>query len=269
MKFLSILVVLFLIFGNAIASGENINKKLTEIKWITEEYPPFSYIDKTDGQLKGVMVDILVEVWKKTGLKKSRNDIIIHPWARGIIILEKDPLVCLFGMGISKKRQEKYKFVSSISPGVYGLIAKKSKNYHFDSIEEVNNILEGNGRVIGVVREDFGGKNFVERGGNSALLYKVSSPNQLVKMLALNRFEMIAFGELPAITIMEKENVDPDKYELIVVSKRIISGYAFNKKVDPRIIQVLQKAMDKVIKEGISDKIFNRYIKRLDRSTKD
>ena len=243
-------------------------KKLDQVVWITEQYPPFSYLDDKDGQIKGLMVEILLEMWKKVGLKKSKKDIIIHPWARGIALLENDPRVCLFGMGITKERQMKYKFVTSISPGVHGLIAKKTKGYHFSSIEAVNKAFSGKSHVIGVIRGDFGEKNFLEQGGNPHLLFKVSSGRQLIKMLEMDRLEMIAFGELPAISIMMRENINYREYEIPIVSNELRSGFAFHKNVDPAVLIVLQQAMDEVTREGIADRFMKTYLQRLDLSQK-
>ncbi len=264
-RILTVLVVSLLIAGSVFGQESHL-KKLDQMVWITEHYPPFSYIDNKDGQLKGLMVDILLEMWKKVGLRKTTKDILVYPWARGVVNLEDDPQVCLFGMGITKERTKKYKFVISISPGVHGLIAKKIKGYHFSSIESVNKAFSGKRGVIGVVRDDYGEKNFLEQGGNPELLYQVSGGRQLIKMLEIDRLEMIAFGELPAISIMEQENIDISEYEIPIISNELISGFAFNKNVEPAVLIVLQNAMDEVKSEGFADRIMRTYINRLDLS---
>ncbi len=269
MKFLITLILSFSILGSVLAQDASIQNKLKQIKWITEPYPPFSYKDDKDNTLKGIMIDILIEIWKEAGLKKERKDIEIYPWARGVNMLDHDPLVCLFGMGITKKRMEKYKFVSPFSPGVYGIIAKKSKNYHFKSFDELNKKFKDKSQVIGVIRNDYGSKIFVEYGGNPDLLYNSSVGDQLVRMLARDRLEMISFGELPTIANMKKEKIDYKEYEIVLISQKIISGYAFNKKVDPHVLNTLQAAFDKIVKKGITKNILNSYIDHLDRSTAD
>jgi len=269
MKFLITLILSLFLLGTTQAQEGHIQNKLEQIKWITEPYPPFSYIDNRDNKLKGIMIDILVEIWREAGLKKEREDIGIYPWARGVYMLEHDPLVCLFGMGITQKRKEKYKFVSSISPGVYGIIAKKSKNYHFNSFEELNDKFKDKSQVIGVVRNDYGSKIFLEYGGNPDLLYNITYGDQLIRMLASDRLEMISFGELPTISNMKKEKIDSKDYEIVLVSKKIISGYAFNNKVDPLVLKTLQDAFDKIVKKGITHDILSAYIDQLDRSSRD
>ncbi len=269
MKLLMVLFLSLSILGTSLAQETHILNKLEQIKWITESYPPFSYIDNKDNKLKGVMIDILVEIWKEVGLQRERADIDIYPWARGVHMLENDPLVCLFGMGITQDRKEKYKFVGSISPGIYGIIAKKSRNYHFNSFDELNNKFKDKGQTIGVVRNDYGSKIFLEYGGNPDLLYRISNGAQLVRMLALDRLEMISFGELPTISNMNKERIDYKDYEIVLVSKEITSGYAFNKNIDPIVLNILQSAFDELVKKGVTKDILNTYLEQIDRSVKD
>ena len=102
MKYVPILILSLFITGSVFGQDYPTLKKLEKIEWITEQYPPLNYIDGKDGQLKGYMVDILIEIWKTLGLKRSRTDIITAPWARGIKMLKKSPNVCLFSMGINK-----------------------------------------------------------------------------------------------------------------------------------------------------------------------
>ncbi len=109
----------------------------------------------------------------------------------------------------------------------------------------------------------------MEYGGNPDLLYSISHGDQLVQMLARDRLEMISFGELPTISNMKKEKIDYKDYEIVLVSKKIISGYAFNNKVDPLVLNTLQAAFDKIVKKGIIKDILSTYIDRIDRSAKD
>ena len=55
-------------------------KQIEALDWMTEEYPPFNYVDK-DGKLQGITVDILIEVFKKVGVQLTRDDLKVLPWA--------------------------------------------------------------------------------------------------------------------------------------------------------------------------------------------
>jgi len=53
-------------------------KQIEALDWMTEEYPPFNYVDK-DGKLQGITVDILIEVFKKVGVQLTREDLKVLP----------------------------------------------------------------------------------------------------------------------------------------------------------------------------------------------
>ncbi len=256
-------MIFFLLMAGDVFGQTKVLEKIEKVVWITEHYPPFSYVDGKDGRLKGLMVDILLEMWKRVGLKRTTGDILVYPWARGIRDLENNTNTCLFGMGISREREKKYKFVVSISPGFHGLIAKKTKGYSFNSMNEVNREFRGQKGVIGVVKDDFGETNFLELGGEPALLYQVSNGKQLVKMLARGRLEMMAYNEFAAITLMKKNRIDHNDFVISMASRRVVSGYAFNKKVDMDIIKELQKAMDDMLRDGVADRLLNKHLDRL------
>jgi len=243
------IVFVLTLFGSAF--GNDIN----EIKWITENYPPFNYVDD-EGELRGVTIDILMEIWEKVGLKKTKKDIEVLPWARGMLILKNDDTTCLFGMGINESRKKKFIFVGSIPNVNRGIIAKKSKNYSFNSLSEINSGF-GDSK-IGVVRDDIGQIVFLEQGGNPRLLYQVVSGENLVLMLKLDRIEAIVYGDIPAYKLMKKVKIDYAAYEMFYVFSKGVSGYAFNKKTDPEIIRKLQQAYDELYRDGIVMRISYR-----------
>ncbi len=252
-----ILSIIF-IFYSLTLFGEN----LEDIKWITESYPPSNYIDEK-GELKGFTVDILIEMWRVVGLNKAKSDILVYPWARGLHNLEKSNNICLFGMGINEKRMDKYSFVGRIPTVTRCLIAKKSKNYRFNSIEEFNSRISKS--RIGAVRDDIGGEMFLNNGGKKDLLLYVSKGDQLVKMISAGRVDVIAFADIHFYKLLRKYGLNRSDYEIVYTYSKGISGagYAFNKKTDPEVIKKLQSAFDILWKDGTVMRIRNKYLDAL------
>jgi polar amino acid transport system substrate-binding protein len=244
------IVLLFALSGSVF--GNDLNK----IQWITEDYPPFNYVDD-EGELRGFIIDILIEIWKKTGLKKTKKDIEVMPWARGMLMLKHDSNTCLFGMGINEVRKQEYIFVGSIPNVTQGLIAKRSKHYVFNSISDINDSF-GDSR-IGVVRGDIGQSSFLQQGGNPRRLHQVANGDLLILMLKLDRIDAIAFGDLVADKFMKKARIDNSDYEMVFTLYKGYSGYAFNKKADPKVIRKLQQAYDELYDDGTVMRIRNSY----------
>ena len=59
---------------------------------------------------------------------------------------------------------------------------------------------------------------------------------------------------------MNKLNMSTSDYEIILVLAKGVAGYAFNKNVNPKVVEELQKAFEELNKEGTILKIRNAYI---------
>ncbi len=251
-KSLLLLVILFSSITNA--------QSLEDIQWITEIYSPSNFVDK-QGKLKGYTVDILMKIWKKVGLKKTRKDIKVIPWARGLMMLEEDKTVCLFGMGISNDRKKKFNFLGRAPGNIRALIAKKEKKFKFNKIDEVNQKIGR--KKIGAVRGDIGGNTFLKIGGKPQLLHLVVRGNQLVKMLDIDRFDLIAFADTPTFASMREAGIAFLNYEIVLPMSTSYWGYAFNKNVNQKTLKTLQKAYDELFEDGTIMRIRNAYVNNM------
>ncbi len=227
---------------------------------MTENFPPYNYINEK-GELSGYYIEILQKIWETTGLEKAKSDIVVYPWARGIINLENSNKVCLFGMSISKNRKQKFLFVGKIPGTTICLISRKNRNYKFNTIADINRRLKKN--QIGAVRADIGGETFLSRGGKKELLYFVADGEMLVKMLRKKLVDTIAYTDIPTYKIMKKNGVNRKDFEISFSFFKGFSGFAFNKKTDPSIIKEFKDAYDKLWKNGTVMKIRNKHINNL------
>lgn len=78
-------------------SGQSVAQTPEEIVWISEQYPPFNYLDESN----------------TPHLKKSLQDIRFYPWGRAYAMAQDQKNICLFSMGYTKERE-------IISKAVYG-----------------------------------------------------------------------------------------------------------------------------------------------------
>ncbi len=248
-KILFLVLVLFSGIANA--------QSLEDILWISEDYPPSNFVDK-DGVLRGFTIDILLEMWKKVGLNRTKQDITIYPWARGINKLGSDKNICLFGISISEERKKLFKFVGGAPGNRIVLFAKKEKNYRFNSIEEVNQKF-GN-QEIGVVRDDIGEQVYLNIGGKPELLHRVTKADHLINMTELDRLELFAYADTVAFKKMSILKIPADKYEIVFQMYQAKWGYGFNKNVNPEVLKKLQKAFDELVADGTVMRIYNAYV---------
>ncbi len=79
---------------------------ITGLKYMTEIYPPFNF--EKNGQLQGVAVDFLKEVWKEIGIPEQKIEIL--PWARAYNLVQKTPNTVLFSTTRSEARENLFKW---------------------------------------------------------------------------------------------------------------------------------------------------------------
>lgn len=232
-------------------------QSIHEIEWLSENFPPFNYVDENNIP-QGLYIDILEQMWKRTGIRKSKEDIRMFPWARGIQMLDKGAGTSLFAMGMTEERLKRYKFVGPVKSINVGIIAKKSKNFRFNSISEINQTLAS--KRLGAVRDDSGHRLFVDAGGKSDLLYLSVQTDSMIRMLELDRLDAISLVNITAFWEMKEIGIDSNQYELVYLLTLLPSGFAFHKDTEQSAIDQLQDAFDSLYEEGTIKTIEDRYL---------
>ncbi|OMH26712.1 ABC transporter substrate-binding protein [Motiliproteus sp. MSK22-1] len=252
MIFLRSLFICLSLLISSIASGQTVQ----EITWMTEEYPPLNYTK--NGLRKGIFVEVLVEIWKKLGIEASADDIQVLPWARSYRILESTPGTALFAMSRTEGRESLFKWVGPINITPIGIIAKKSKNFNFQSIEQINQRIPSG--KLGVVRSDSGEHYFLDKAGSSELIDYHPTGELLIKMLDKDRVEAISYSYGTALFLMRDNNIDSSEYSLVYpLTEQGQGWFGFNRETNPKTIVLIQKALDELIVEGVIEKIQANY----------
>lgn len=252
------LIALLILLSCAEAPAQTLAEAVQQIEnmqWMTEQYPPFNYKDEQDGQLKGITVDILMEMFHKIGVKLTRDDLKILPWARSYNILLEKPGTALFSTTYTIERLQHFKFVGPIIPTQVSIIAAKSKGLEIASVEAMNRLK------IGVVRDDIGDQLIRAQGVKDQAIHPNHSAFNMVQMLDKNRLDAIAYAEDIAKHQFLQAGMDPKDYESVYVLQKSHMGYSFHKSTDPRILEPLRKALDELRADGTVDKIYARYLK--------
>lgn len=249
-----ILLTLVLLSFHCVVSAQTLN----DVTWITEEYPPYNYTE--NGQLKGVAVDVLLEVWKRVGVQKTTKDIAVYPWARGLSLMEGNQGTCLFATTITPRRKNvlTYQFVSPIPLDQREIgnhiIALKSKHITITSPEDLKKYR------IGVVRGDVGQDFAIEANVPEDHIDACVNGSQLVKKMEKHRFDVASYGFTTMMEILKENDMDPEDYEIVYHFPPVPMGYAFNKDTDPALVNELQKALDAVYADGTADMIMKKYM---------
>lgn len=241
-------LIVFLMSLASAATAQSLDK----IKWMTEEYAPYNYTE--NGLHKGIAVDLLLEIWKKTGISKTEKDIEFVPWARGYKLTQEQKDTCLFSMTVTEDRKKLFKFAGPICPSNNSIIANKSKGLKISSQEDLKKI------TIGTVREDVGEQLLISAGIDINSLVRTNSADSLVRMLDKGRMDAVSYGMDTVKYNMKLAGIDPANYEEAFILKKGELAFAFHNDTDPAILSQFQKALDELKKDGTIDKIMAKYL---------
>lgn len=249
-------VVIFTIFLTLVYATSLSAQSLDHLKIWTETYPPYNLIVKRE--LKGISVDLMVQMLKKVKSKLTRTDIKLGPWARGYNSVLEDKNAVLFSTTRTKEREKLFKWVGPIIPTIISVFAKKEKNVVISSLEDLKKYR------IGVVRDDIG-EQLLTAGGVSVKKYNRISGLKVItrslKKLNKGRIDLFAYEQSAVKWEIKKNGFNLDDYEVVYILKEGELYYAFHKDSPDFLIQKMQKALDGVKKDGEYQKILDRYLK--------
>lgn len=240
---LIILLTTLSLFISALSRADTVSVE-QELTFYTEIYPPANFI--VDGELKGITIDTLKAIWKK--LDEPEQYINIVPWARGYRYLLDKPNHVLFTMSKTPPRENLFKWVGPVFSSTHVLMAKKSRKYKFDNLNQVFRYK------IAAVRDDISEISLNQLGFPAHNLAKVSKLEQAYKMLNSDRVDMIV-ATIHAFEYLTKRlNYDSSLYEKVWVVNKYENHIAFNKDTPDDIITKYQQALNSIPKEHLAIK---------------
>jgi polar amino acid transport system substrate-binding protein len=257
-KLVPIALLWIIISASALAENDlndpkQIIRAIQNLNWITEEYPPFNYLDPKTGQITGVSVEVLFKIFSKLGVSSEKLNLKIYPWARGYHKVLNEPGTALFSTTYTMERLQEMKFVGAIAPNVVAVIAPKSSQITINSIADLNRLK------IGVIRDDIGEQLLISQGVKAESIDRLNSGLSMVKKLASGRIDAVGYAHATTELLFKTANINPDKFEIIHVLKSSTMGYSFHNSTDARILEPIRKALDELIVEGTLAEIQASY----------
>ncbi|MDO9325516.1 MAG: transporter substrate-binding domain-containing protein [Methanoregula sp.] len=227
------------------------------LTFYTEQYPPANFGE--NGTLKGVAVDLLVEMTGRMGTPVKPSAIHIVPWSEGYRETLGRNNVVLFSMARLPEREHLFKWAGPIMTGHKVLFARSGSGI------SVHGPADLAGYRIGVVTDDSATGELAALGIKADQLITDPDPAVVLQMLLDNKIDLFAYGKdageylarnktggIPAIKVV----YPLDEFELY---------YAFNNKTPDAVVEKYQQSLDALKKEigpdGVStyERIVGRY----------
>lgn len=216
---------------------------LAPLTFITEEYPPYNYIDNQ--QLTGESIDLLEAIFAATKTPLSRHDVRYYPWVRGYELALSQPNTVLFSTTRTPARESNFHWVGPIAQDRVVLLAHHDAPVTIDSLPQAID----QGLSVAVIREDIGAQALLEAGYPENLLVPAIDNRSALSMLTRGRVDLWAYSEDVAAWIAESEGYPKDDLIPIHTLSESSLYFAINQATDQRLVTLMQQALDRVLAE--------------------
>ena len=183
MKILSfqfILGSLFYLLSSNMVMGE----QRTSIVLGSEDWPPFSYEDKIDGQISGLSTEVINATFRRMGITIKENG--VYPWARAQKDVYSGRLDAIYTASINDERLKYCYFPSeAIVKSKWVLFIKKSKkgSLRFEELSDLKN------KSIGFILGYNYPTKFKQYVTQNSLIEEVSFETQNIAKLIRGRYD--------------------------------------------------------------------------------
>ncbi len=232
----SIWLCCLLVIGGLIAPIKA--SELDSLSYVTELYPPYNF--KVDGQLTGIAVDMLLDVFKNSQAKLDRKDIQVMPWGRAYQCAVKGPNVVLFSTTRTSHREPLFQWVGPITETRVVLIARKSRNIQLSSLAQLKDLH------IGVIRDDIGEQMVLSQGVDPNRIKRVGKASSLAKMLDKGRIDLWAYEENAANWFIRQQGFNHQDFESVYTLHDSQLYFTFSKDVPASVIAEVQQGIDRI-----------------------
>ncbi len=216
----------------------------------TEDYAPFNY--EEEGKVKGLNVELLLEVLKRAKIEKSDKDIILTSWARGYKETQRRKNTLLFTAARIPQRENMFKWVGPIGASHMALIARTDTNIDIEN----NNF---NTYKYASMKDVRGEQALLDAGTKVENILHVNSTESAAHLLARGRVDAWAYDRIVSFWVLSNLGYDPHDFEVIHTFNKSLHYFAFNKDTDDEIINRMQSALDSVREDGTHRALMEKY----------
>ena len=231
------------------------SESIQEIQFMTENYPPFNYIE--DKKIKGIFVEVLMAVSKQMESPLGWDRILVLPRDRGYQSLSDGGKKCLFGLARTREREALFKWAGPVTHNRIILIAKAGSEIHINSIDRIRSVKTG------VVKEGMAEKILLESEIPTESLFRAFGDNaaiELIQDLDRGMIDVWAHGDLYARWLMKKQALNPRDFKTLYVLREEQMYFAFSQDVSNGFVSAFRRALDRIQKRGVVKRILKTYL---------
>ncbi|SME90139.1 substrate-binding periplasmic protein [Desulfovibrio gilichinskyi] len=238
-----IIILLLGIVGNAQAH---------ELTIFVENWPPYHF--EQNNKIVGISTELIEAALQKA---KIRYKLVIYPFKRALITVQKKPNTMLFTVARIPQREDMFAWIGPLHPRrVYLYKLKNRTDIQIDDLEDIKKYYTG--VLSGGSIEQF----FTTNGFHKYNYHLVSKSEQLLKMLFKQRVDLIPGDPLDLAYQINRLGYKYSELEIAYLLSEEGGYYMIaNKDTPDKIIVKIQESLEEVLATGARDRIIKKYVK--------
>ena len=227
-----------------------------DLRFHTENFPPFNFTDDS-GRPTGIAVDLLAEVFRRIGSKKTAADIKLGPWSDGYDAALKGPNAVVFSMARNKEREKLFKWAGPTGASRAAVFSRKSRGLKLESPASLKKLKAS------AVKDDVGHLALVKAVGPDADVIMRPDFAACLKDVEEGWADVVVYDDMAALWMLKEAGL-ADKYEIVQIVGRpdlAYAMYAISRDVPDSVVEQFQNAIDEIKIDGEFLKITNKYTK--------
>ncbi|MFZ6754947.1 substrate-binding periplasmic protein [Undibacterium sp. Dicai25W] len=215
------------------------------IKLVIQEFAPFTYTDPKTGEIKGFLVDKVIEIMKRAGETPSVTSTSL---ARGLNATMNEENTCLFGFRRTPERESFYKWVGPLTTDNWVLYTRK------DDTRVLKHVEDAKPYAIGSYRNAATGIQLTEQGYHIVF---AGEDEENPRLLINKRIDYWIVSELHGMYIAAQQGFAKDIVPAIKY-KNIELNMLCNVHMDKQRIELFNKINKNIDNDGTMDKILRK-----------
>lgn len=246
---LNLATSLILIVFTCLFSQSTIAQDLKELKFTTQDFRPFSYIQ--NNQVAGPAVEIITEVCKESQISCSFK---LYPWTRAQEFVRDGSAHGMFVIGWNKKRTEWLHFSPPILNTEYGFFVHEDNPLKFKTVDDVKGYTVG---VFGPSNTSRSLEKIKETIGDMRI-DMTPDDESAFKKLSIGRVTAVFSNRDVGYALIKKLNLKNIRY---AGQQRTLQYYiGFSKEhTDKAIVDQFNASFLKLHKKGVIQTILKKY----------
>lgn len=241
----------------AVASHAECSRTL---RFVASEYPPYVFKAETLSG-RGIDLDILLATATEAG---CRVDVLTDIPNRRIQAMFEAGAVDVFtGYSLTEKRQEFARFSRPYRTEVIGIFSLR-RDSPPDAIKTFSDVLERRYHLIAPAAGYYGAAyaDAAPLLSDQGLLTKVDGPERAVRMLSMNRGDLMLYDADVAQYTARLLGLGPLQKMVLEPSNDKVYLALSKASTTENDLKVLDKALERLLANGTIDKITRRYIEK-------